>query len=390
MVGGLTIGYTCNVRPAELDADPRYGEWEGSETINSVINSFEKTGNRVILLDADKDIYHKLLRHTREIDIVFNNAEGFKEVGIREAAVPFFCDYLNVPYSGSGPQTLMSALDKPTTKEILRNYGIVTPLFQRMDSYTDRLEKGLSFPLMVKPASEGTSIGITQESRVDTNKGLARAVKRIITEYSQPALVEEFVEGDEYTVGITGKYVWPILKLSHDSLPEKQSIRDPHVKEIEIPFVKVMSYGEKGYRNLARQTAIAFEALSCNDYCRMDFRKGKGEDGEFYFLEMNPLPGINPTTSDLPIMVRHTGLTYEEMINMILWEAIKRNRENKDYAGIFTEDKIAGVRDLTKSAKAKLGFYNKRVPADMDNGDAFRLVRTRKEGGELEGKLEGV
>jgi len=374
MANGLTIGYTCNIRPPELDNDPRYGEWESRETIESVIRAFEKTGNRVILIDADQDVYHKLLRYDREIDIVFNNAEGLQEVEIREAIVPTFCELLSIPYTGSGPQTLINALDKPTTKEILTNYGINTPLFQTMESYTDRLESDLK--LMIKPISEGTSIGITQESMVESDEALERAVKRIIKEYSQPALVEEFVDGNEYTIGIIGRYILPILRIAFDKLPDKPILRDPHIKEIENPYITIMPYNEKGYRDLARQTAIAFEALSCNDYCRMDFRKGR--DGKFYFLEMNPLPGIHPTEADLTSMVKHSGLTHEEMINMIMWEAIKRNRQNKKHTQRFIEDKIEGVRALARSTKAKLGFYEKPIQIE-DDDFPYRLVKMNPE-----------
>lgn len=379
MAKGLTIGYTCNVRPPELEHDPKYGEWESRETIDAIIKAFEKTGNRVILIDADQDVYHKLLRLGREIDVVFNNAEGLKEMELREARVPFFCEELNLPYTGSGTQTLINAIDKPTTKEILGNYGINTPLFQRMDSYTARLEDTLRFPLMVKPIGEGTSIGISQDSRVETSEELERAVRRIIREYQQQALVEEFVEGEEYTVGIIERYILPILKIPISQLPENPVVRDPHVKNIENPFIKPMSYREAGYIDLARQTAVAFEALSCNDYCRMDFRKGK--DGKFYFLEMNPLPGIHPTDADLTTMSTSAGLTHEEMINMMLWGAIKRIKEDKRYRASFAEEKLEGVRDLVKSAKARLSFYEREIPGEGNgngsgNGNSYRLVKT--------------
>ena len=375
MTNNLTIGYTCNVRPPELDGDPKYGEWESHETIEAITTAFEKTGNKVVLIDVDKDVYHKLLRYDKELDIIFNNAEGLEEVKIRESIVPFFCDVLNIPYSGSGPDTLANALDKPTTKEILAYYGINTPLFQEMDHYADRLEEKLQFPLMVKPISEGTSIGITQKSKVENNEELVRAVKRVISSYRQPALIEEFVDGDEYTVGIIGDYIFPILKVPFGDLPDNPVIRDPHVKDIETPFMTVMSYNEEGYLDLARQTAISFEALSCNDYCRMDFRKGK--DGKFYFLEMNPLPGVHPVEADLTNMARHAGLTHEEMMNMILWEAIKRNRNDERYSDRFTEDKVVGVRDLAVKAKGKLSFYGEKISANNNgkNSTSYRLVK---------------
>jgi D-alanine-D-alanine ligase len=366
----LTIAYTCNIRPKELDGNERYGEWESQETIDTVIESFEKTGNRVLLFDAGEDIYHRLLRHSREIDIVFNNAEGFQEAQLREARVPFFCEEASLHYSGSGPQTLIDAMDKATTKEILKNYGITTPLFQKMDNYTDKLQKHLRFPLMVKPSSEGTSIGISQKSRVHTNKQLNSAVRKIIREYNQPALIEEFIPGVEYTVGIIGNLIFPILKVPFDDIPGKPIIRDPHTKDIETPHMRLMPFEEEGYLNLAKQTAIAFDALACDDYCRMDFRKGK--DGRFYFLEMNPLPGIHPKEADLTHMVQHAGLKHDEMINMILYEAIKRGRKDKRYSEIFEDGKIEGIKDYVQKARARLEFYDK----ELGEGN-YRLVKIK-------------
>jgi D-alanine-D-alanine ligase len=364
---GLTIGYTCNVRPSNVDGDPRFGEWESSETIDAVTRAFEKTGNQVILIDADPDAYHKLMRLKPELDIVFNNAEGLNEVQIREAIVPTFCEFLGIPYSGSGPQTLINALDKPTTKEILNNYGIPTPPFQTMESYTDRLEKHLDFPLMVKPTSEGTSIGISQKSRVKNADELEVQVRKIIKEYRQPALVEEFIHGDEYTVGIIGKYIFPILKVPFQDIPGKPLVRDPQVKNIENPFIQLMSYNERGYRFLAKATAIAFDALACNDYCRMDWRE---KDGIFYFLEMNPLPGIHPKEADLTNMAVNAGITHHEMMNLILFEALKRNRRDRRFSDRFTEDRIAGINEIGQSVRQKLELYD----AKIQDGD-YRLVR---------------
>ncbi|MBI5148940.1 hypothetical protein HZA33_04645 [Candidatus Pacearchaeota archaeon] len=366
----LKIAYTCNVRPEEFEDNPEYGEWESPETIKAVTAALEASGNKVELVDADRDVYHKLLRMARDIDIVFNNSEGLREVEIREAIVPFFCEVIGLPYTGSGPQTLINALDKPTTKEILLNYGIKTPLFQTFESYTDRLEEDLKFPLMVKPISEGTSIGITQASKVSSEKSLLNTVKKIIKEYKQPALVEEFLHGKEYTVGIIGRYILPILMLDFNKVPGKPDVRDPHVKDIENPYMEFMDYNSKGYINLSRQAAVAFDAMSCNDYCRMDFRE---KDGVFYFLEMNPLPGIHPTEADLTNICKHAGISHTEMISLILYEGVKRYRRDNKFSERFPDEKISGIVDIVEKARGKIEFYKK--PLMNKSGDSYRLVK---------------
>lgn len=374
---GLTIAYACNIRPKDKEGNERYGEWESEETIEAVVKALEKTGNKIILLDADKDIYFKLHAHRKEIDLVFNNAEGFQEFAIREARVPFFCEELDLPYSGSGPETLTDSMNKTKTKEILRNYGIKTPNFQEMRHYTDRLERDLKFPLMVKPAAEGTSIGITQDSRVKNLKQLEAQVRKIVKDYNQPALIEEFMDGNEYTVGIIGKFIFPILEVKFNKIPGRPKIRDPHVKDIETPHMNLMTVNtnEKGefdvgknpkYIDLVTQTAIAFDALECNDYCRMDFREHKGK---VYFLEMNPLPGIHPVEGDLSHMVQHAGLNFPEMMNMIIFEAVKRNLKDLRYKERFPEKKIEDIVNYVKLARQKFKFYN------IEREDDYRLVR---------------
>ena len=273
----LTIGYTTNKKTESMLDNPEFDEWESPESLEGIIKAFEKTGNKVILIDANpnkSDIYKQLKKYKIEIDIVFNRVEEVRNIPtLRQAFVPMFCEYLNIPYCGSGPQAIINAMNKATTKEIVTNYNILTPNFQIIKTPNDTLNGKLQFPLIVKPIGEGSSIGLTQESKVDNHKELVTQVKKITERYQQPALIEEFVDGDEYTIGIIGDYILPILKIPFDDLPDNPVVRDPQVKNIETPFMTVMPYDEEGYLDLARQTAIVFEALSCNDYCRMDLRE---------------------------------------------------------------------------------------------------------------------
>ena len=207
----FNIAYTCNVRKPGME-DERYGEFESLATIEAVITALERLGANVELIDVDSDIYHQLEKRRHHIDLVFNNAEGLDEKELREAIVPFFCEYLHIPYTGSSPKTFINKMDKATAKRIVAYEGVPTARFQLMVP-GDQLE-ALSFPLMVKPYSEGTSIGISQKSKVHDMLELNKAVEAIYLQFNQPALVEEFLPGKEYTVGIIGNYALPILKLT--------------------------------------------------------------------------------------------------------------------------------------------------------------------------------
>src|SRR3989344_5654965 len=234
--GNLTIGFTYNEKKPGLEHLDKYFEWDSPETVEGITRALESTGNTVVPLEADKNIYRKLEQQRDRLDIVFNIAECLSqeiaESEDREAAVPMFLDFLQIPYTGSSPGSLINALDKATAKEILSYYGIRTPMFERISKYTDRLKRNIPYPLMVKPVSEGTSIGISQSSRVTDADALERNVRRIIDDYDQPALVEEFIGGIEYTVGIVGDLVFPILQINLERLPGTPLVRDNHVKDM--------------------------------------------------------------------------------------------------------------------------------------------------------------
>jgi D-alanine-D-alanine ligase len=191
----LRVGYTCNVRHPSRDADERYNEWEPPETVAAVAAALADAGCDVSVIDVGPDIFHVLERRRDELDLVFNNAEGLDERELREATVPFFCEQLGIPHTGSSPKTFINTLDKATAKRLVAHDGVVTPLFQVMRGQDDPLLPGLVFPLMVKPDSEGTSIGITQACAVHDERGLRAQVARILDTYHQPAVVEEFIGG---------------------------------------------------------------------------------------------------------------------------------------------------------------------------------------------------
>jgi D-alanine-D-alanine ligase len=330
----LRIGYTCNVRDTSKDADERYNEWEPPETVEAVTTALADAGCEVSVIDVGPDIFHVLERRRSELDLVFNNAEGLEEGELREAIVPFFCEQLGIPHTGSSPKTFINTMDKATAKRLVAYDGVATPRFQLMRSRSDPLLPGLAFPLMVKPDSEGTSIGITQASKVDDDRGLRAQVERILDTYRQPALVEEFIEGTEYTIGLVGSYVLPILDVDLTKIPGQPVVRDAHVKEMDTAFSEGLSFDAAPDRGRAFAAAAvrAHGALEALDYNRMDFR---ARDERLYFLEANPIPGIDPATSDLPAMARRAGISHGGLIAMILYEAVRRYAGHPAHARCF-------------------------------------------------------
>ena len=339
----LNIAYTCNVRKPDME-DPRYGEFESPSTIAAITAALERAGAEVELIDVGPDIYNQLEKRKDTIDLVFNNTEGLDEQELREAIVPFFCEHLHIPYSGSSPKTFINKMDKATAKRIVAYDGVPTAKFQLMMP-GDRL-RNLSFPLMVKPYSEGTSIGINQNSKVHNDSELNDAINAIHQQFNQPALVEEFLPGFEYTIGIIGNNVLPILEFDFAKIPGQPQVRDPYVKSIENPYVTMLDWGDKTI-HFAKLAIAAHESLEVRDYNRMDFRE---RDGRLYFLEANVIPGLHPTEADLTNMCRHAGIPHNDMIALIVDAAIQRLK--KRYPGRF-DGKTAVLEELSAAAFAK-------------------------------------
>jgi len=175
-------------------------------------------------------------------------------------------------------------------------------------------------------------------------------------------------------VGILGDIVLPVLRLDLSKLPDQPKVRDAEVKEIDIDHSTAYRFGEK-YVFLAAQAAIAQTALSWRDYNRMDFREDS--DGKIYFLEANPLPGLNPTTSDFPKMARLAGLSHEVTVNTVLLEAIKRYRNNNYFSERFSDARIDYLREFVSPVE-HLGFFTATIPSKGTESGAYRLAKVKK------------
>jgi D-alanine-D-alanine ligase len=314
--------------------DDRFAEWDTPETIEAVRAALAEV-HTVTMVEADENFF-ETVRRLRP-DIVFNIAEGLNGVS-REAQVPAMLDMLRIPYSGSDPLTLAVCLDKSRTKEILSHYGVPTARFCVIDSMDDLAGADLPLPAMVKPLHEGSSKGIFDSSLARDRKSLTDAVEKVLFEYRQPALVEEFLPGREFTVGILGNApalnVLPAVEIKFDSLPagvnkiysyEAKWIWDTTDKPLEI--FECPARLEPALRDeIASVCARAYRILRCRDWSRIDVRLDGA--GRPHIIEINPLPGILPNPKDnscLPKAARAAGITYNELIRSALGYAAIRH-----------------------------------------------------------------
>lgn len=310
-----------------------YAEWDTWETINAVKAALDEYSN-VSLVEADHNAFG-VLREIRP-DIVFNIAEGFSGIS-REAQIPALLEMLGIPYSGSDPLTLATCLDKARTKEILSYHKIANPNFITITDKDFVISEEFRFPMIVKPVGEGSSKGIFTSSFVRNQKELRSEVNRIIEEYNQPALAEEFLPGREFTVALLGNgnevEVLPIVEISYKDFPkdfipiysyEAKWILDTREKPLDV-FSCPADLHPELEEKIKTAALSTFKVMRCRDWSRIDIRL----DGNNIpnIIEINPLPGILPDPSDnscFPKAARISGMSYNDMINRVLYTAARR------------------------------------------------------------------
>ncbi len=310
-----------------------YAEWDTWETINALKVAIE-VFHHVTLIEADNNAFEKFKQS--KPDIVFNIAEGFNNLS-RESQIPAMLDMLNIPYTGSDALTLGICLDKARTKEILSYYKVPNAKFLLVDKYTPLSNHSIEFPSIVKPVSEGSSKGIFNSSLVRNYNELNAEIKRVVDEYNQPAIIEEFLPGKEFTVAIIGNgdntEIFPIVEIKYENFPDNVEhlysyeakwildTKDNVFDVFECPAA-IDNDLEKQIKDAALRT---YKVLRCKDWSRIDIRLDK--NGIPNVIEINPLPGIMPDpneNSSFPKAARAAGINYNEMIQRVLLEACKR------------------------------------------------------------------
>ena len=337
----LRIGFAFNRKPDEVgspatlpsgrpipgNAADLYAEWDDDVTIDAIEAALAEAGE-VVRLEATEDFPVRLKES--KVDIVFNVAEGLWGPN-REAHVPALCEFWGVPYTGSDPLTLALCLDKGRAKEILAYRGIPTADFAVLTPGDRRRETIPRLPVMVKPIHEGSSKGITQASLCRTRAAVSREVSRVWQQYGQPALVERWLPGREFTCAILGNgagaRVLPVVEVDFDALPggaeriysyEAKWLWDRPEDPLEI--FRCPAPLSRGLAGQIEDTVLAaYHALRCRDWARIDIRLDAR--GVPHILEVNPLPGVLPDpamNSCFPKAARAAGMDYGSMIRGVL------------------------------------------------------------------------
>jgi D-alanine-D-alanine ligase len=334
----LRIGIAFDLAPEIRDLegpDDRYEEFDKPQTIEALARVLRGEGHDVVFLGDGREFLSKVLADPP--DLVWNLAEGEGVGRCREARVPAVLEMLGIPYTGSDPLTLSVALDKDAAKRLLGGGSVEIPrgvaipagwTLEQVDACLEDSFFGVPCDTwIVKPAFEGSSKGIRAQSLADSREDAVALVARLALDYRQPILVEEFIAGDEVTVGLIGNGEDTEILGAMRIRPKVRNDRFIYSLEVKRDWDERVAYETPAQLpecvtdRLNRSALAAYATLGCRDLARIDFRI---RDGIPYFIEANPLPGLAPDWSDLVILARGMGVEYADLIRRVLDAALVR------------------------------------------------------------------
>lgn len=326
----LKVGMTYDLREDYLKEG--YGleetaEFDLPDTIEAIEQVIINCGFQPDRIGNIKALTKRLAASDRW-DLVFNIAEGLYGFG-REAQIPALLDAYKIPYTFSGPLGHALTLHKGMTKHIVRDLGIPTPDFAVVHSEEDIPAINFPFPLFAKPVAEGTSLGINALSKIKNRKELVDVCSNLLRNFKQPVLIETYLPGREFTVGILGTgndaRALGVIEVILKPTAEKDAYSYDNKEHYE-KLVQYVLVNDDDARQAMEISLMIWRGLDLKDAGRVDLRSDAL--GVPHFMEVNSLAGLNPIRSDLPILCNLLGITYHELISSIIYSALKRANIN--------------------------------------------------------------
>ncbi|HSZ73278.1 MAG TPA: hypothetical protein VK779_00545 [Rhizomicrobium sp.] len=316
----MRIGVTYDLRADYLAmgmSEEETAEFDSEITIAAICDALRSLGFEPVRIGHVKRLAEKLVAGERW-DGVFNFCEGLKGLA-REAQAPALLEAYDIPYVFSDALTLALTLDKAMTKRVVRDCGVPTAPFAVIEKFADADNIALPFPLFLKPVAEGSGKGVYAKSKVDDASALHAIAADLLERFNQPVLVEAYLSGREFTVGITGTgedaRVLGTMEVSFTANAEAHGYSFENKEHYEDRMEYRLADDAAG--EAAADVALAaWRALRCRDGGRIDIRNGA--DGKPYFIEVNPLAGLHPERSDLVFIAKFKGLTYVDLIERIM------------------------------------------------------------------------
>jgi len=326
----MNIGITYDLRDDYLKlgySEEDTAEFDRIDTIDAIDTTLKVLNHQTDRIGNIWNLTRRLNNGDRW-DLVFNIAEGLHGIA-REAQVPALLDAYNIPYTFSDPFVLALTLHKGMTKRVLRDLGIPTPDFTEIHTETDIESVNIPFPLFAKPIAEGTGKGISKLSIIQSQAELHKTCSFLLKEFHQPVLIESYLPGREFTVGIVGtgtkaRSVGVVeVLLNNNAEPGAYSYENKENYETKVDYLRV---DDKAAKQAEEISLAAWRGIGCRDAGRIDLRADA--NGIPNLMEINPLAGINPIRSDLVIICKQYGISYKQLFQMILDSASERLNSN--------------------------------------------------------------
>jgi D-alanine-D-alanine ligase len=324
----IKVGLTYNLKRTvakHADDDDSDAEFDSPSTIDAIADAIASHGHDVVKIEAGPELPSVI--SSMPLDLVFNIAEGIHG-RTRESQIPSILELLSIPYVGSDPATLSICLDKVLAKKMVREVGIHTAGFMVMRTGNERISKDLKFPVILKPVAEGSSKGVMGINVVEDETRLRELARNMISKYHQPVLVEEYLDGREFTVGLLGEVrprVLPPMEVIFNNTDDRFHVYSFEHKLATSNAVRYEAPAKVDYhlmKSLEQVARNAFCALGCRDVARIDLRMDA--KNHIHFIECNPLPGLTPGWSDLCIISEAVGMDYRTLIGEIMAPSIRR------------------------------------------------------------------
>lgn len=318
----LRVAVVYTVEPSSRNAANPHGDEQLNRTNAALQQAILKLGHEVHMIPGDFDLLNRLAQI--KPDVIFNNCTGIHDKS-SQPQIAGMLELSGIPFTGSGQTAHTLSLYKPLTKKVLMFHGVSTPRFVVVDEERKADLTGLSYPVIVKPEHEGSSIGITQKSVAHTEAELHEAVEYVLTQFKQPALVEEFITGREFTVGVWGGAEPKIIPPVEIMFEQGGGFYSTAVKAQDLVQTKVPTEIEPElYTRIEKEVLGAYHALDLRDYCRIDVRVAA--DGTPHVIDVNTLPGLEPLYSDYPKACLVMGVEFHEMVQHLLSCAYARTK----------------------------------------------------------------
>ncbi len=350
----MRIGLTYDLRDDYLKLgfdEQQVAEFDRADTIVAIEKALRAMGHKPDRIGHVQHLLRRLAKGDRW-DLVFNIAEGVSNTGIgREAQVPTLLDLHGIPYVFSDPLVCSLTLHKGVTKRIVRDLGLPTPDFAVVNSERDLKDIDLPFPLFAKPIAEGSSKGVNARSKSRNRSELTSICRELLKRYEQPVLVETFLPGREFTVGIvgTGAKARAIAAMEVHLLPGADAGVYTYKNKEDCETLVRYSLAKGPIRTEAFALALAaWRGLGCRDAGRVDVRADRS--GRLNFIEVNVLPGLHPEHSDLPILSKMAGLGYAELLAEIVGSAAGRIAGPKGARGTGTSGRSARTKSKPRAS----------------------------------------